>query len=175
MGYSPWGREESDTTEWLHFHFSLSCIGEGNGNPLQRSCLENPRDGGAWWAASMGWHRVGHDWSDLAAAACTYSMPYIVLGAIWWMHKYKMGSLAQISLIWKPISSKVASASLSNKEWFPCGEKVSEVQSPHFAHLLPDSCSPTRDSQLHPTLTWGRGPPWSVSNALSQSCMWLVP
>ena len=41
-------------TEQLHFHFSLSCIGEGNGNPLQCSCLENPRDGGAWWAAVYG-------------------------------------------------------------------------------------------------------------------------
>ena len=48
------GSEESDTTEQLHFHFSLSCIGEGNGNPLQCSCLENPRDGGAWWAAVYG-------------------------------------------------------------------------------------------------------------------------
>ena len=54
VGCSPWGHEESDTTEWLHFHFSLSCIGEGNGNPLQCSCLENPRDGGAWWAAVFG-------------------------------------------------------------------------------------------------------------------------
>ena len=54
MGCSPWGFEESDTTERLHFHFSLSCIGEGNGNPLQCSCLENPRDGGAWWAAVYG-------------------------------------------------------------------------------------------------------------------------
>ena len=53
-GYSPWGREESDTTERLNFHFSLSCIGEGNGNPLQCSCLENPRDGGAWQAAIYG-------------------------------------------------------------------------------------------------------------------------
>ena len=53
-GCSPWGREESDTTERLHFHFSLSCIGEGNGNPLQCSCLENPRDRGAWWAAIYG-------------------------------------------------------------------------------------------------------------------------
>ena len=44
----------SDTTERLHCHFSLSCIGEGNGNPLQCSCLENPRDGGAWWAAIYG-------------------------------------------------------------------------------------------------------------------------
>ena len=54
VGCSPWGREESDTTEGLHFHFSLSCIREGNGNPLQCSCLENPRDGGAWWAALSG-------------------------------------------------------------------------------------------------------------------------
>ena len=54
VGCSPWGREESDTTEWLHFHFSLSCIGEGNGNPLQYSCLENPKDGGAWWTAIYG-------------------------------------------------------------------------------------------------------------------------
>ena len=53
-GCSPWGLEESDTTERLHFHFSLSCTGEGNGNPLQCSCLENPRDRGAWWAAVYG-------------------------------------------------------------------------------------------------------------------------
>ena len=54
MGCSPWGQEESDMTERLHFHFSLLCIGEGDGNPLQCSCLENPRDGGAWWAAIYG-------------------------------------------------------------------------------------------------------------------------
>ena len=47
-GVGPWGREELDTTEQLHFHFSLLCIGEANGNPLQCSCLEKPRDGGAW-------------------------------------------------------------------------------------------------------------------------------
>ena len=45
VGYSPWRSEESDTTEWLLFHFSLSCTAEGNSNPLQCSCLENPRDG----------------------------------------------------------------------------------------------------------------------------------
>ena len=54
VGCSPWGREELDTTERLHFHFSLWCIGEENGNPLQCSCLENPRDGGAWGAAVYG-------------------------------------------------------------------------------------------------------------------------
>ena len=54
VGCSLWGCEESDTTERLHFHFSLSRIGEGNGNPLQCSCLENPRDRGAWWADVYG-------------------------------------------------------------------------------------------------------------------------
>ena len=54
VGYSPWGCEELDMTERLHFHLSLSCIGEGNGNLLQCSCLENPRDRGAWWAAVYG-------------------------------------------------------------------------------------------------------------------------
>ena len=54
MCCSPWGHKELATTERLHFHFSLSCIGEGNGNPLQYSCLENPRDGAAWWAAIYG-------------------------------------------------------------------------------------------------------------------------
>ena len=68
VGRSPWGHKESDTTERLPFHFSLSCIGEGNSNPLQCSCLENPRDGKAWWAAIYGvtqsWTRL----SDLAIA-----------------------------------------------------------------------------------------------------------
>ena len=52
VGCRLWGRIESDTTEQLHFHFSR--IGEGNGNPLQCSCLQNPRDGGAWRAAVYG-------------------------------------------------------------------------------------------------------------------------
>ena len=59
---SPWGRQESDMTERLHFHFSLSCIGGGNGNSLQCSCLENPRDRGAWWAAVYG---VAQSWTRL--------------------------------------------------------------------------------------------------------------
>ena len=62
VGCSPWGREESDTTERLHFHFSLSCVGDGNGNPLQCSCLENSRDGGAWGAAVYG---VAQSWTRL--------------------------------------------------------------------------------------------------------------
>ena len=54
MRCSPWSLYESGTTERLYFHFSLACIGEGNGNPLQCSCLEDRRDGGAWWAAAYG-------------------------------------------------------------------------------------------------------------------------
>ena len=69
VGCSPWGRKESGTTERLHVHFSLSCIGEGNGNPFQCACLKNPRDGEPVGLPSMGSHRVGHNWSDLAAAA----------------------------------------------------------------------------------------------------------
>ena len=73
VGCSPWGRKESDTTERLHFHFSLSFTGEGNGNPFQCSCLENPRDGEPGGLPSMGSNRVGHDWHDLEAAAAVFS------------------------------------------------------------------------------------------------------
>ena len=67
----------SDFTFTFPFHFSLSCIGEGNGNPLQCSCLENSRDGGAWWAAVYG---VAQSWTQLALAAaapCHYMKKYV--------------------------------------------------------------------------------------------------
>ena len=69
VGCSPWGHEELDTTERLHFHFSLSCIGEENGNLLQCSCLENPMDGGAWWAAV---HGVTKSWTQLSDFTFTF-------------------------------------------------------------------------------------------------------
>ena len=62
VGCSPWGHEELDMTKRLHFHFSLSCIGEGNGNLLQCSCLESPMDEGAWWATVYG---VTQSWTQL--------------------------------------------------------------------------------------------------------------
>ena len=62
VGCGPWGHGESDMTERLHFHFSLSCVGKGNGNPLQCSCLENPRGGGAWWADV---YKVAQSWTQL--------------------------------------------------------------------------------------------------------------
>ena len=72
VGCSPWGHTESDTTEQLHFHFSLSRIGGGNGNPLQCSCLENPRDRGAWWAAIYG---VAQSWTRLKQLSSSSSRP----------------------------------------------------------------------------------------------------
>ena len=69
------GSLESDTTEWLHFHFSLSCIGEGNGNPLQCSCLENPRDGGAWWAAVYG---VAQSRTPLKSLSSSSSRSFVI-------------------------------------------------------------------------------------------------
>ena len=79
VGCSPWGHEESYSTVQLHFQFSLSCIGEGNGNPLQCSCLENPRDGGAWWAAVYGVAqnraRLKRLSSSSNAALCGFSLP----------------------------------------------------------------------------------------------------
>ena len=81
VGCSPWGREESDTTEQLHFHFSLSCIGEGNGNPVLCSCLENPRDGGAWWAAIYG---VAQSWTRLRCLSSSFhSLTYLYIALIW--------------------------------------------------------------------------------------------
>ena len=85
VGCSPWGRWESDRTERLHFHFSLSCIGEGNGNPLQCSCLENPRDGGAWWAAISG---VAQSWTRLKRLSSSSSKCGKDQGTLFWGTEY---------------------------------------------------------------------------------------
>ena len=71
------GRWESEMTEWLHFHFSLLCIGEENGNPLQCSCLENPRDRGAWWAAVSG---VAQSWTRLKRLSSSSSSLSLLQG-----------------------------------------------------------------------------------------------
>ena len=85
VGCSPWGCEESDTTEQLHFHFSLSCTWEGNGNPLQCSCLENPRDGGAWWAAIYGVAQ-SRTWLKWLSS----SRRYILAQITWWLYSNKI-------------------------------------------------------------------------------------
>ena len=83
VGCSPWGCKESDTTEQLHFHFSLSCIREGNGNPLQCSCLENPRDGGAWWATVYG---VAQSRTRLKWFSSSSSSVYMLIPRCWFIY-----------------------------------------------------------------------------------------
>ena len=94
VGCSPWGREESDMTERLHFHFSLSCTGEGNGNPLQCSCLENPRDRGAWWAAVYG---VAQSRTRLKRLSSSRKLLYISSGE---RQSQKSDLMETCSLIW---------------------------------------------------------------------------
>ena len=83
VGYSPWGREESDMTERLHFHFLLSCIGEGNVNPLQCSCLENPRDGRAWWAAVYGVTQ-SRTWLTWLSSSCSEQPQCLEISVVFW-------------------------------------------------------------------------------------------
>ena len=82
VGCSHWGREELDTSERLHFHFSFSRIGEGNDNPLRCSCLENPRDGGAWWAAL---YRVPQSRTGLKRLSSSSSSNKLKKGLPWWL------------------------------------------------------------------------------------------
>ena len=93
VGCSLWGRYESDMTEWLHFHFSLSCIGEGNGNPLHCSCLESPRDRGAWWAAAYG---VAQSWTQLKRLSSSSSIALV----------YRKQHFFLLSSLIKPFISK---------------------------------------------------------------------
>ena len=79
VGCSPWGRWELGMTQWIHFHFSLSCTGEGNGNPLQSSCLENPRDGRAWWAPIYG---AAQSWTWLKRLSSSSSSSKLVSAEI---------------------------------------------------------------------------------------------
>ena len=94
VGCSPWGCKESDTTEQLHFHFSLSCIGEGNGNPLQCSCLKNPRDRGAWWAAVYGVAQSQTRLKRLSSSGSSSSSDGIVQRSPQWI-------LEQFPHVWK--------------------------------------------------------------------------
>ena len=96
VGCSPWDHWRSDMTEWLHFHFSLSCIGEGNGNPLQCPCLENPRDRGSWWAAIYGvtQSRTRLKWLSSSSSSSSMSSKQLCL------HSAKSHVIKDILLKW---------------------------------------------------------------------------
>ena len=80
VGCNPWGHKELDATKRLHFHLSLSCTGEGNGNPLQCSYLENPRDGGAWWAAVYGVAQSQTRLKQLSSSSSSLILFFLALG-----------------------------------------------------------------------------------------------
>ena len=107
VGCSPWGHEESDMTEGLHFHFSLSCIGEGNGNPLQRSCLEHPRDGGAWWAAVYGVAQ-SRTWLKRLSSSSSSSSSMVMFSA---------AALFTIAKSWKQLKCPLVDKYI-NKMWY---------------------------------------------------------
>ena len=104
VGCSPWGRKESDTTKQLHFHFSLSCTGEGNGNPLQCSCLENPRDGGAWWAAIYG---VAQSRTQMMRFSSSSSSFHQSIFSIPYLLSFFQTSLTFYSISWYTAGSKI--------------------------------------------------------------------
>ena len=116
VGYSPWGLEESDTTERLHFHFSLSCIEERNGNPLQCSCLENPRAGRAWWAAVCG---VAQSWTRLKrlSSSSSSSRYYSELITLTFSQRYILMAIinSQIDVILNYSSLKAVNWNQLNK------------------------------------------------------------
>ena len=87
-------------TERLHFHFSLSCIGEGNGNPLQCSCLENPRDGGACWAAVY-W--VAQSWTRLTRLSSSSSRMSFEVLSIRYIHFIRVRKYSLFSVLWKGV------------------------------------------------------------------------
>ena len=100
-GCSPWGPWGSDMSERLHFHFSLSCIGEGNGNPLQCSCLENPSPGGAWWAAVYGvtqsWTRL--KWLSSSSSSSSITGPHLLNALV--PHKLQRTREQDYSFQWR--------------------------------------------------------------------------
>ena len=107
IGCSPGGHYESDATERLHFHFLLSHNGEGNGNPLQCSCLENPRDWGAWWAAVYGVAQSGTRLKWLSSSSSRFVVAFLSKSKcllISWLQ-----SLSAVILEHKKIKSVTAS------------------------------------------------------------------
>ena len=174
VGCSPSGLEELDTTKRLHSHFSLSCTGEGNGNPLQCSCLENPRDGGAWWLPSLGSHRVGHDWSDLAAAYPQFLLLRISDGASLLTCFMPVLYSHLISTTTRSVSQSVQSLSLSDSlqphglqhTRLPCPSPTPEA----YSNSCPSRwwCHPTISSSVVPFSSCRQSFPASRSFPRSQ-------
>ena len=119
---SPWGREEWDTTERFPFHFSLLFTGEGNGNPLQCSCLENPKDGGAWWAAVYGVAQSRTRLTRLSSSSSSFplfplQLPF--LSSCDSLVSHNLSLFHILFLLFLPVHMTSLSSSLSNVSYFP--------------------------------------------------------
>ena len=163
MGCSPWGRKESDTTERLPFHFSLSCLGEGNGNPLQCPCLENPRDRGAWWAAIYGvvqsrtWLKRLSSSSSLGFKTSSLAFVFPVLGTrgSFWVFAVAITSLFafwQLSSVVIPVVSFLWIASRAPVSWLDPDLEKHTVFLP--SSLLPSPSVLSFLSSFHKTYLW---------------------
>ena len=179
-GCSPWGRWGLDTTERLHFHFSLSCIGEGNNNRLQCSCLENSRDRGAWWAAVYG---VSQSWTRLKRLSSSSSS--IV------MQKWIEDTLSIISnfpensaepdkeLLWRspPTCFTQAWPMYCVAVKHSPGEKSLSYTGIHYImNVLPKKVSAKRLKKKyhHILYLWERDLQWITFFFLRNNCFWSV-
>ena len=143
-GCSPWSCWGLDTTEWIHFHFSLSCIGEGNGNPLQCSCLENPRDGGAWWAAVYGVSQ-SRTWLKQLSSSSSSSKNYIEISLMvqWFTIRLLMEGIWVRSLI-KEDSTCCRATKPVCHNYLP--HALEPTSHNHWAHMPWSLCSIRREA-----------------------------
>jgi len=120
-GLQSMGLLESDTTEWLHFHFSLSCIGEGNGSPLQCSCLENPRDGEAWWVYGVAQSRTRLKWLN-SSSSMLYSDKisdfHFIVSFSYQKELLRIDDYLEIVSSWIILETWVFSAKTPNKPFY---------------------------------------------------------
>ena len=146
------GSLESDTTERLHFHFSLPCIGEGNGNPLQCSCLENLRDRGAWWAVVYG---VAQSWTRLKRLSSSSSSK---------PHSVQFSSVQSLSRVWLFVTHE------SQHTRPPCSPPTPRVH-PNSCPLS-RWCHPAISSSVVPFCSCPQSLPASESFPMSQLFTW---
>ena len=122
MGSHRVGHDWVTSLLWLHFHFSLSCIGEGNGNPLECSCLENPRGGGTWWAAVYG---VAQNWTQLKQLSSSSSHPTISSSVISfsWLQSFPAAGSFQMSQLFTSggqsigVSASTSVLAMNTQDW----------------------------------------------------------
>ena len=137
VGCSPWCREESDMTERPHFHFLPSFIGEGNGNPLQCSCLENPRDGGAWWVAVYGVTQ-SQTWLKQLSSSSKKIQPVHPKGHQSWVFIGRTDVEAETPILWPPHAKSwlIGKDPDAGRDWGQEEKGTTEAEMAEWHHQL---------------------------------------